>query len=62
MLDREERCVMAKSENQIGFRVTDEFKARLLAQAEKERRSISNLIINVLTDYLDNAEKNKDAE
>lgn len=53
---------MAKSENQIGFRVTDEFKARLLAQAEKERRSISNLIINVLTDYLDNAEKNKDAE
>lgn len=53
---------MAKSENQIGFRVTDEFKARLTAQAEKERRSISNLIINVLTDYLDNAEKNKDAE
>ena len=43
---------MAKSENQIGFRVTDEFKARLLAQAEKERRSVSNLIINVLINFL----------
>lgn len=53
---------MAKSETQIGFRVSDEFKERLTIQAEKERRSISNLIINVLTDYLDKAEKMKDAE
>ena len=53
---------MSKTETQIGFRVTEEFKSRLMAQAEKERRSVSNLIINVLTDYLDKAEKNKDAE
>lgn len=49
---------MAKTTTQIGIRVTDEFKERIAAQAEKERRTISNLIINVLTDYLDQAEKN----
>ena len=48
---------MEKTDAQIGFRVTEEFKTRLAVQAEKERRSVSNLIIKVLTEYLDKQEK-----
>ena len=51
---------MEKTDAQIGFRVTEEFKTRLTVQAEKEHRSVSNLIIKVLTEYLDQQEK--DAE
>jgi hypothetical protein len=39
------------------MRVTKEFKARLEAQAEKEKRSVSDLILKVPTEYLDHAEK-----
>ena len=44
---------MAKTDAQIGIRVTSEFKARLEAQARKERRSVSNLILNVMEEYLE---------
>ena len=44
---------MSKTDTQIGFRVTNEFKARLEAQARRERRPVSNLILKVLEDYLD---------
>ena len=44
---------MAKSDTQISMRVTNEFKTRLEQQAEKERRSVSNLIIKVMEEYLD---------
>lgn len=47
---------MAKTETQIGFRVTYEFKARLEAQAEKERRSVANLIHKVMEEYLEQQE------
>ncbi len=47
---------MAKTQTQIGIRVTNDFKARLEAQAEKERRSVSNLIIKVMEEYLDQQE------
>lgn len=47
---------MSKTDTQIGFRVTNEFKARLEAQARRERRPVSNLILKVLEDYLDGAE------
>ena len=36
---------MSKTDTQIGFRVTSEFKARLEAQARRERRPVSNLIL-----------------
>ena len=44
---------MAKTDTQISFRVTSEFKARLEAQAQRERRAVSNLI---LKEYLDAVE------
>lgn len=44
---------MAKTDAQIGIRVTSEFKARLEAQARKERRSVSNLILKVMEEYLE---------
>lgn len=48
---------MAKTETQIGIRVTNDFKARLETQAQKERRSVSNLILKVMEEYLEQAEK-----
>lgn len=47
---------MAKTETQIGFRVTYEFKARLEAQAQKEKRSVANLIYKVMEEYLEQQE------
>ena len=43
---------MAKTNAQIGLRVTSEFKEQLEKQAQKERRTVSNLIIKVMEDYL----------
>lgn len=43
---------MAKTDVQIGIRVTSDFKKALEAQARKERRSVSNLIIKVMEEYL----------
>lgn len=48
---------MAKTDAQIGIRVTSEFKARLEAQARKERRSVSNLILKVMEEYLESKQK-----
>ena len=45
-----------KTDTQICFRTTSEFKARLEAQAEKEHRAVSNLITLVLEEYLDRVE------
>jgi predicted DNA-binding protein len=47
---------LSKTDTQIGFRVTSEFKARLEAQAQRERRAVSNLILKVLEEYLDAVE------
>lgn len=47
---------MPKTDTQIGLRVTSEFKSRLEHQAEKERRSVSNLIVKVMEEYLDQQE------
>lgn len=43
---------MAKKDTQITVRVTSEEKARLEVQAEKERRSVANLVHKVMRDYL----------
>lgn len=43
---------MAKTETQIAFRVTHEFKDRLEAQARKERRSVASMVRNTMEDYL----------
>ena len=41
-----------KTDTQIGIRVTSEFKEKLEKQAFLEHRSVSNLVIKVLTEYL----------
>lgn len=51
---------MAKTDTQVSFRTTNEFKARLEAQAQRERRPVSNLIVKVLEDYLEEMEKETD--
>lgn len=48
---------MAKTDAQIGIRLTKEFKERLEVQAQKERRSVSNLILKVMEEYLEQQEK-----
>lgn len=47
---------MDKSDKQIGFRVSEDLKRRIEVQAEKEKRSVSNLIIKVMTEYLEQHE------
>ncbi len=47
---------MEKTDTKVSFRTTKEFKARLEAQAERERRKVSNLIHKVLEEYLDAVE------
>ena len=50
---------MAKTDAQIGLRVTKEFKEQLEEQARKERRSVSNLILKVMEDYLKEQSENQ---
>lgn len=50
---------MAKTDTQIGIRLTKEFKERLEVQAQKERRSVSNLILKVMEEYLEQQERNE---
>lgn len=46
-----------KTDTQIGVRVTAELKERLERQAEKENRSVGNLIKTVMEEYLDLKER-----
>ena len=48
---------MAKTETQISFRITNEFKERLESQAAKERRSVASMVRIVMEDYLNAKEK-----
>ncbi len=48
---------MQKTDTQISFRTTSEFKARLEAQAQREHRAVANLVKIVLEEYLDRVEQ-----
>lgn len=48
---------MAKTETQLTFRVTYEFKARIEAQAQKEHRPVANLIHKIVEEYLEQVEE-----
>ena len=61
MYFRKDVRALSKTDTQIGVRVTNEFKARLEAQAQRERRSVSNLILKVMEEYLDGAEPKEQA-
>lgn len=41
---------------QIGFRVTEETREKLIKQAEKENRSVNNLIETIIEKYLNETE------
>ncbi len=43
---------MPKFDSLVSFRAPSAFKQALEAQARKERRSVSNLIIKVMEEYL----------
>ncbi|BDF69053.1 hypothetical protein CE91St41_00340 [Oscillospiraceae bacterium] len=44
---------MPKTDAQIGIRVTGELKKQLELQAKRESRTVSNLIIKVISEYLE---------
>lgn len=48
---------MSKTETKITFRITNEFKARLEAQAEKEHRPVANLVRKIVEEYVEQQEK-----
>ena len=50
---------MAKTDTQISFRLTLEMKEALEAQAQKESRSVSNLILKVMEEYLEAQKEEK---
>ena len=52
---------MAKTETQVSMRVTNEFKSRFERQAKKEHRSVSNLILKVMEEYLETQESQADS-
>jgi predicted DNA-binding protein len=51
-----EEAAKVKTDTQISFRTTSEFKARLEVQAQREHRAVSNLITLVLEEYLNRVE------
>lgn len=48
---------MEKTETQVAFRITNEFKGRLEAQAQRERRPVANMIRKVMEEYMEKQEK-----
>ena len=58
---QERGCFMAKTDTQVSLRVTSQFKARLERQAERERRSVSNLILKVMEEYLERQEETENS-
>lgn len=49
-----------KTEAQISFRVTNDFKERLEIQAQKERRSVAGMVRIVMEDYLKQKEQDEE--
>jgi len=44
---------MPKIDAQLGIRVTRDLKTRLTAQAKRERKSVSTLVVQVVEAYLE---------
>jgi predicted transcriptional regulator len=47
---------MTKKAGRLNIRIDDKLKKRLERQAKKEDRSVSNMILKVMRDYLDEKE------
>lgn len=48
-----------KALERISFRLTQELKEKIEIRAEEEGRTLSNLIVNVLSDYIKKVEEAK---
>jgi len=48
---------MPNKADRLNIRIDDKLKKRLEKQAKKEQRSVSNMILKVMRDYLDDKEK-----
>lgn len=48
---------MAKKAGRLNIRIDEKLKKRLERQAKREDRSVSNMILKVMRDYLDEKEK-----
>jgi len=48
---------MLNKADRLNIRIDDKLKKRLEKQAKKEQRSVSNMILKVMRDYLDDKER-----
>jgi predicted transcriptional regulator len=48
---------MPNKADRLNIRIDDKLKKRLEKQAKKEQRSVSNMILKVMRDYLDDKER-----
>lgn len=48
-----------KATERIGLRVSPEMKERLIKRADEENRTLSNFIIDKMTEYLDRVDEAK---
>ena len=62
MFIREGGRIMAKKSEMIGFKTTPEIKSALVSIAQKEDRSIGYIINRILTQYLNAASDEVQAE
>ena len=52
-----EYIVMPNKADRLNIRIDERLKKRMKRQAKKEQRSVSNMILKVMRDYLDEREK-----
>ncbi len=48
---------MPNKADRLNIRIDERLKKRIKRQAKKEQRSVSNMILKVMRDYLDEREK-----
>jgi predicted HicB family RNase H-like nuclease len=49
--------IPASKVDRLNIRIDERLKKRMERQAKKEQRSVSNMILKVMRDYLDDKEK-----
>ena len=49
--------IPASKADRLNIRIDERLKKRMKRQAKKEQRSVSNMILKVMRDYLDDKEK-----
>jgi len=52
-----EYTAMSNKADRLNIRIDERLKKRMKRQAKKEQRSVSNMILKVMRDYLDDKER-----